>query len=254
MRTFPFAAIVLCVFGVAGHAFAGDYNEGGDAGQTTSTAQSVTGAPGPVMSITGRFTPAGVPFAGRGPGTEGPLGDSEDVYEIFISDPTTFSATTFANGGFAEVGTELFLFAANGQGLLANDNATNLTNLSTLPNASNDGTGVVINAPGIYFLAISREPDKPLGAGLLIFNQAGPGGQIEVSGPDGPGGGIPMDDWNNTTMPEFQEHYNIVLTGVSYIPAAIPTVSEWGLIVLTLLLLTAATILFSRRRMMPAAA
>ena len=53
-------------------------------------------------------------------------------------------------------------------------------------------------------------------------------------------------------VPEIDEGNNIC--EVVYTVAPIPTVSEWGLIVMTLLLLTAGTVVIARRRRRPAAA
>lgn len=163
--------------------------------------------------------------------------DFEDVWAIRITDPANFSAaTTPPAPGDADFDTQLWLFSATGTGLLGNNNDGALAG-SRMGRLSNDGTGIVINAPGLYFLAISGAGNAPRSAGGPIFNLAL---QTEVSGPDGPGGGEPLSGW---TGPGAVGTYVIALTGAE-VATAIPTTSEWGLVVMAILLLTAGTVVF----------
>ncbi len=64
---------------------------------------------------------------------------------------------------------------------------------ASLGNASDDGTNVVITQPGLYLLAITVTPRFPVSTTGAIFDFAS---SSEVSGPDGPGGGDPIIDWD----------------------------------------------------------
>ncbi len=252
MRTIPLAAIVLsgilaAFTGVAEVHAGPDYFEMGDAGNTRQTAQPVTKPVGgsPVSFISGMLsgpTPSG---------PRGPEGDFQDMYQIIISEPGIYVASTTAticegSASPRSFDTALYLFDADGFGLLANDDESPAEDESTLPNASNDGTGIIITTPGTYFLAIARKGDLPTANGLPIFQFASP---TEVSGPDGPGGGLPHEAWTQTGIGDVGS-YTICLQGVVSVPN-IPTTSEWGLIALTLLLLTGGTIIFRRQRRVP---
>lgn len=203
------------------------HNEGPvDAGRLPGSAQTVAGS-GPLTSISGE--------------TGGPLRliDFQDMYRIQIDDPVAFSATTV---GAAAFDTELWLFDLSGRGLLGNDDTPGApaSPQSTLSSPATDAGAQVIPGPGQYFLAISGHDDNPLSIGGQIFNQAS---QTEISSPDGPGGATKIVGWNDNGATGV---YLIQLTGCSFI-SSIPTLSEWGLIVMTLLLLTAGIIIFARR-------
>ncbi len=150
------------------------------------------------------------------------LPDFEDVYEIFIENPSAFRARTFssADGGGATFNTLLFLFDASGNGLLANDDAFPGEFGSELLPMSNDGTGVSITAPGVYYLAICGAGNRPRSPGGAIFNLVSP---FEISGPDGPGGSLALSEWSGAG--EFGE-YTIALEGVRFIPRAVPGLTE----------------------------
>lgn len=98
-----------------------------------------------------------------------------------------------------------------------------------------------------------------LGSGSFAYNQTAL--RIEV-GPDGSMNGItcvpPEDDYIHPTgcLGLFTSPFpgqgmliaNLVSAQHNVNPRPVPTVSEWGLIIMTLLALTAGTIVFSRRR------
>ncbi|MHC4210422.1 MAG: hypothetical protein ACYSWT_11980 [Planctomycetota bacterium] len=63
---------------------------------------------------------------------------------------------------------------------------------SILGNAATDGSGVTIEEPGLYLLAITVSPQDPTSDNGIIFFFDEPN---EVSGPDGPGGAEPISTW-----------------------------------------------------------
>jgi RHS repeat-associated protein len=179
-----FCALILTLFHVwpAFGVVGSDWHEsagGGDAGAVPSTAQIPLGT-GPLTSITGDLFP----------------GDFEDMYRILITDPSSFSATTdivVFPTGWASFDTQLWLFDEGGHGQLANDDCTLCVDFhSLLTPASTDGSGFSITEPGVYYLAISGFNHDPQSAFGPIFDQLE---FTEVSGPDGPGGSLPVDSW-----------------------------------------------------------
>lgn len=200
------ALAVSCAWGEA-WAFGPDWDEIGDAGATPAKAQRLIGA-GAVQSISGALA-----FALASGEDE----DLQDMYLVRIEQPTviTFSASTDTSlNGAADFDTRLWLFNADGFGLLANDDAGRSVSQSTLLDASTDGTGIIITKPGLYFLAVSGAGTEPFSGGDdddSIFVFASP---TEVSGPDGLGGGAPIEQWANDGD---QGNYVIALTGVALI-------------------------------------
>lgn len=232
--------LAICLLpALASPAVAGGFNEEGDAGRTVGSAQIVTGS-GPVITISGSLSS---PLFGPG--------DFEDVYQIFISDPATFSVSTV---GFVplDFDTELFLFDSNGLGVLANDDAAVGVPQSTLPNMANDGSGAAVLLSGTYFLAITGKGNKPTSNDgvmqQLIFNQLS---ATEVSGPDGLGAPFVQDNWTPGNGPISS--YTIQLTGVSFIPPeTIPSSSLSGLLVVALVLVVCGGLALRGRRLRPA--
>ncbi len=217
---------VLC--GVTGSfALAGpEWPEVGDAGSLPGSAQVVTGGGGSLTKITGTLEgPPGLPGAG--------LGDFQDMYLIDIKDPFAFRASTLDDdGGFADFDAQLWLFYEDGRGLLGNQDATFGTTGALLLNQSNDGSGEVLVMPGRYLIAITGAGSIPLGGPLsepMFDFTLGAG---EISGADGPGGGLNLiNDW---TVPGQFGSYEIALEGVSTIipaPASVVVLSGLGLLV-----------------------
>ena len=143
--------------------------------------------------------------------------DFEDLYLIRICDPEQFIAETVGSG-LTDFDTQLWLFEAvpdpvRGFGRLGNDNVLEddmlLLGSRLLPQA-NDGTNEVVALPGLYYVGISGFNNDPQSSGGLIFDQAS---DIEISGPDGPGGGQPLQGW---TGPGETGSYFIGLQGVSF--------------------------------------
>lgn len=146
-----------------------------------------------------------------------PSGDREDMYAIHINNPAAFSArttTTVFRGGQSDFDSVLWLFDSAGNPLLANDNRAPGDFGSLISSPATDGTGQVIPGPGTYFIAIS-------GAGREPISAAGPqfffGLPLEISGPDGIGGGAPIIGWTGDGPGGL---YRIDLTGASFVAPA----------------------------------
>jgi hypothetical protein len=178
------------------------YEEDDDAGSLPGDSKKVEGS-GPLEAISGALTG----------GSRG--GDYQDMYEIYIAEPSKFLLrVSQVTEGFD---TQLFLFDQTGRGMLANNNSQidgQGSINAMLSNASTDGTGVVLNKPGAYFIAISGFPSRPGNAHGPIFD-FNPDTPFEVSGPDGKGGDVPITGWypNGDTGA-----YMIELNGVNFLP------------------------------------
>lgn len=153
-------------------------NGGGDAGDLPETAQS-TGS-NPIPAIRGQLDANDV-----------------DMYAITIDNPATFSATTV---GGATFDTQLWLFDADGKGVVANDDSGGLQSRI-------DNTAGCITAPGVYYLAISRFPRNAAGC---------EGGGIWAGRtnncPNGAEANSRIAGWSGSTSAAGE--YRIFLTGV----------------------------------------
>ncbi len=163
------------------------WNEQGDAGDLPETAQS-TGS-GSLTQIQGTLDVNDV-----------------DMYAIYITDPGAFSASTV---GGATWDTQLFLFDANGVGVVAADDTGGLQ--STINN-----TAGCITAPGLYYLAITRYNKDPLGC-----NDGGLWSTNDNNCPNGPEASSRVNSW--TTSTGTAGAYTIFLTGVEGATAGDPT-------------------------------
>jgi hypothetical protein len=152
----------------------------------------------------GSLPPGAQTTMGTGPllGIEGSLGpsDKEDMFKIRITDPLNFHARTMfsplaGKTGMTDFDTMLWLFDSNGHGILANDNDSATEIGSFLRSPATDGTNQTIPGPGVYFLCITGFGNSALSAGLGIFDIVT---HEEVSGPDGPGGALPIIHWRST--------------------------------------------------------
>ena len=165
------------------------YEEQGDAGELPETAQA---------------TPSGVLTAIRGS-----LGDADtDMYAIYISDPSSFSASTVASGGNCSPGqaafdTQLFLFDANGKGVVHNDDSG-----GTLQSRIDNST-FCIPGPGLYYLAITRYNRDPIGCEDDLIWANSPFGDVRC--PDGPEATSRVKAWSGA--PAAGGSYIIYLTG-----------------------------------------
>ncbi|MCI0365852.1 MAG: hypothetical protein L0Y44_15635 [Phycisphaerales bacterium] len=241
------AMAIGCVLACAPAAMAGpNWKEVDDAGALPSSAQIPTGI-GSLKCIKGSLS---ISIAGPS--------DFEDMYLIYIPVPANFCAKTVATS-FDCCGnphsldpnyqtlfdTQLWLFKATDEkGVLGNDDDPLDPPRSFFEDQANDLMGTQIPAPGFYYLAISggRHRD-PQSAGGAIFFQATP---IEVSSPDGPGGGLRISAWAGVGEVGA---YQINLCGAFSADAApIPTVSEWGKIMLMMLLLASGVAVILRTK------
>jgi hypothetical protein len=162
-----------------------EWSEAGDAGDLPATAQIPTGN-GPLTAI------AGMLLAG---------GDA-DLFLIHISNPAVFAATTCGGGG---VDTQLWLFAADGDGITFDDDTADCGVASAI-------TQDHVPAAGLYYLACSAYDWDALDAqGREIWLDA-PYDQERP--PDGPGGPGPVAGWGETA--HEQGAYVIDLSGVSW--------------------------------------
>lgn len=201
-------AIALAGSLAAGPTWNGDLAD--DAGETPQSGAQVTNdtkaALVRIEGTTGSLSPDGIP-------------DLADMYVIRICDPEQFSASLLqADGGGSQFPTELYLFRAInpnvGIGRLGNDDADDNTPLSRLTAESTDGSGAVVSQPGRFFLAVSRQGYVPLSGGDNPIFQIPPG-STEISGPDGPGGGAPIDGWGGD-FTGAEGFYAIALEGVTF--------------------------------------
>lgn len=177
---------IFCVLtvAIAGGNVLGGWTEVGDAGDLPGISQVVAGS-GPLDTIFGVMNDQDV-----------------DMYQIYISDPTGFSA--YAIG----IDPQLFLFDQSGMGVYANDDG-GISGLNAFLPA---GDTYSPTTPGKYYLAISAFNLDPYSASGLIFPSS-PFGQ--VYGPTGPGGGNPVSYWSGTAYSGGE--YTIELTGASYV-------------------------------------
>jgi hypothetical protein len=131
------------------------YTETGDAGQLPATAQVTTTTLGPLTALTS--------IVGQTTQTN-EIADA-DMFEIFISGATTFTASTTAFvPGSNDFDDQLSLFTSSGAGVLTNDDAAAGGDQASLSSA---GTTL---APGDYYLLISGSGTYPVNAsGTLIF-------------------------------------------------------------------------------------
>ena len=208
LRTFLLLCLGCAMCGFTPHVAGDDrgpkFEEDDDAGSLPATSKKVKGE-GPLLQVVGSLE-----GANRG------QGDYQDMYEILISQPgeLRLQVEQVSKG----LNAQLFLFDANGLGLLANDDSLQDDVPSINPlilNASTDGTDVSIQEAGTYFLAISGTPSRPRSpeGDIFFFNPQTP---FEVSGPDGQGGGLSITGWGPPVGDTGD--YVISLSGVSFLP------------------------------------
>ncbi len=187
----------------SGRVLAGpDWVEHNDAGSNLGTAQQTLGV-GMINSISGTL------------GGSSLAPDFEDMYLIRVLDPLTFSMSVVG----ADFDAQIFVFnvtlAGEAFGLLANDN-TAAGNMPVVTHLSTDGTGAKLGLAGVYAIAISGAGRVPISRTGPIFNFASP---TEISGPDGPGGLNPHEDWTGIGQ---TGGYTIHTTGVGFYDTPAP--------------------------------
>ncbi|MDP1663070.1 MAG: DVUA0089 family protein [Phycisphaerales bacterium] len=164
---------------------------GGDAGQELASAQVVSGT-GDLPRITGSF---GV--------------DDVDIYKINICDTVSFSASTAGTAPVLD--TQLFLFNADGTGVVMNDD--NTLGGGGLWSALDNTTGFIA-AAGDYYLAISRYDIDPTSGGLEIWADTPFAAQRQ---PDGANAAGILDGWIGANA--ATGNYRIDFTGTCRVGA-----------------------------------
>jgi PEP-CTERM motif len=87
-----------------------------------------------------------------------------DMYEIFISSPSTFSATTTGNGNNPVVNPAIYLFDSSGDGLFGNDNISGTNFQASIPAGTTSSL-----AAGLYYVLITSSGNLPEKGTTLIF-------------------------------------------------------------------------------------
>jgi hypothetical protein len=196
---------------LANPAHAVDWTEIGDAGQLVSTAQMPTGDEGRLRNIYGTIS----------------TNNDVDLFRIYISNPTTFSAGVSSTSGNLDSG--LILFNEGGYALYGNDDAMLGTRVSSLPAGHVNGP----QAPGWYNLAIFALGTPPVsGDGFtpdhyMFPNVSSPYTQILTA--TGPGGAAPLTGWAQLEdTVALNEEYRIRLSGVTV--SAVPEPETYAML------------------------
>jgi hypothetical protein len=196
-----------------------EWVESTDAGSLPGNAQRVTGF-GELSRISGSL--------GGVSGVNGSEPDLRDMYLVLITDPNNFLLSTVNPGTPPSADTRLFLFRADGRGLLANDDISGTDLRSQILPIATDGTAQTIPAPGLYYLAVCFFPDAPMNSQGNLFNF---GSFTEISGPDGAGGANPIQFWDFEggsiagevkPPPQQQISYRFDINGAALIPPDSP--------------------------------
>jgi hypothetical protein len=169
-------------------------NGGGDAGDLPETAQS-TGSD-PITKIRGTIGGA----------------NDVDVYAIYISDPSAFSATTI---GGTTLDTALWLFDEDGKGVVHNEDDPDAT---TGFQSRIDNRTFCITQPGRYYLAVSLFGRRAAGCGEGLIWATTPARAVRC--PDGPESASRVAGWSGSSGSTGR--YIIFLTGVSGATAGDP--------------------------------
>ena len=104
-----------------------------------------------------------------------------DMYEIYIADPSTFSATTIGIGQDPNrKSPALYLFDVNGNGIIGNDNTASTGAQAFISDSS--------LTPGLYFIGIASSGHLPGSGKVEIFgdltntnNTSTPGTALEIT-------------------------------------------------------------------------
>ncbi|SEO35325.1 PEP-CTERM protein-sorting domain-containing protein [Nitrosospira multiformis] len=182
-----------------------DWTEIGDAGQLVSTAQMPTGDEGRLRNIYGTIS----------------TNNDVDLFRIYISNPTTFSAGVSSTSGNLDSG--LILFNEGGYALYGNDDAMLGMHTSSLPAGHMNGP----QGPGWYNLAIFALGTPPVGGDgftpdhYMFPNVSSPYTQILTA--TGPGGASPLTGWAQLEdTVALNGDYRIRLSGVTVSPVPEP--------------------------------
>lgn len=202
----PAATAAACLAFV-GSSFAAGYTETGGAGDLPATAQIVVGASGTSLtSINGLLTLTN--------------GVSEnDLYEIYINSPTTFSASlTGFVPGFNNFDSQLALFSLTGRGIALDDDDTATGSSSANLPAGN--SLITSQQPGLFYLLVTVSGRNPASTGGRIFpNFAdGDGNTVDptvVYGPTGAGGAFSLSTYSGSS--NSSGNYVAAITGAQFV-------------------------------------
>lgn len=202
IRILP-VALVLAAFIVPSQAQT--YQEQGDAGEASGTAQA-TGAGTPLTAITGTITDS----------------TDADLFVISLSDPQTFMATTVNLS--TSFDTQLFLFTLDGFAVYTNDDTPGGAAVqSTLP--ANNANGPFV--AGNYILGIAPAGYNPVNfVNSPIFDDYPGGDTTAVRGPRSGEPDTQLDDFTN----DFATDSGAYQIDLSNATAAVPEPSSAVLI------------------------
>jgi hypothetical protein len=234
--------VLVTLLFLSGTGRAAIFSESGDAGDLTTTAQDTTGI-GSLDLIRGNLI-------GSYDSTDTWI-DDIDVFKINIPDLAAFSATT-VGPGTEFVDTELFLFNADGIGVVANDDTGEFEFNAAIPVGTLSGISGL--TPGLFFIAVAEFVDQPVSGGGLIFPDFSTlPNRDEVVTNTGPGGALALIEWDVDEFSEFQfvplSQYEIGLTGAEFATAAV--IPEPSTLASMSVLLTMAAFGFRRARRKP---
>jgi hypothetical protein len=156
--------------------------------------------PDAVSTLPGNAT-SGSGLLTRINGAIGNAGQDADLYQIRITNPAAFTATTV---GQTTIDTQMFLFDSSGRGITFNDDATASIRQSTI-------TGSRVPAAGVYYLAVSPYDHDPQSAGGDIWLDNPFTGE---RAPDGAGAAGTLTGWSGANV--VIGAYGINLTGASF--------------------------------------
>jgi len=183
------AVVLMAVLALAAPVMAADHwDEQGDAPELIP-GQAVNGA-GNLATIFGSFTGS----------------NDADLYQILITDADTFSASTVDR---CECDTQLFLFDADGLGVVHNDD-----NVVPGQGFTSLITDQFVVSEGLYYLGISHFDRDPLSPDDdEIWNDQPFRAERQ---PDGPGAPGPLFSWSGSGG--GADRYSIALTGAGFVP------------------------------------
>ena len=150
-----------------------------------------------------------------------------ELFEIFLTAGTNFSASTVSNtSNFFD--TELFLLNSAGIGVYENNDDLNAGGTqSTLPTGNQYSPA----NPGFYYLGITSNGIDPISAAGTIFDIANNPSYL-VLGPNGPGGAAPLTGYQGTSTEQGTVAFDITLTGVSTAGASAVPEPSYSLLLL----------------------
>ena len=194
------ALTTLALLANAPRALAQTWNETGDAGDLIATAQVTIGT-GPLQTIHGSL----------------PLSDDVDLYCIQLTSVPPAGAPIVGLQCVVNQGPNIWLFDANGNGVVMNETCQGGLKQLLAPNG-----GMTL---GTYYVGVS----------YYGRNATSPGGFIWIPGlpnqrtPDGPGAPGPLTSWTGIVTVNPLNPYTIQLGHFGYCSAATPTSrATWG--------------------------